>query len=298
MTHGHHDVYVDGYEPAPDELMLVKRNMVSPAYFETMGIRVLRGRAIDDGDTREADPVALVNETMAERFWPDQDPIGRTVQADLGITYVIVGIVEDGKYMSLQEAPEPYLVLPLTQAEYVDRMNLVVRTSGDASVLARRLPSEVSEIAPGLPPAPAMTSQEYLEYSVGNARGPAVMIGAFGLLALVLATVGLYGVMWYSVTQRTREFGVRLALGASEAEVVRMVLGKGLRTTLGGVVLGFLLALAVTRVLSGLLYGVGTLDPLVFSVVPALLLGVGQLASYLPARYASRADPVVVLRAE
>jgi len=298
ITHGHHDVYVDGYEPAPEELMLVKRNMVSPAYLETMGIRVLRGRAIDERDTRDADPVALVNETMAQRFWPDQDPIGRTVQADLGITYSIVGIVEDGKYMSLQEAPESYLVLPLTQAEYVDRMNLVVRTSGDASILARRLTSEVREIAPGLPPAPAMTSQEYLEYSVGNAKGPAVMIGAFGLLALVLATVGLYGVMWYSVTQRTREFGVRLALGASEGEVVRMVLGKGLRTTLGGVVLGFLLALAVTRVLSGLLYGVGTLDPLVFSVVPALLLGVGQLASYLPARYASRADPVVALRAE
>jgi len=104
--------------------------------------------------------------------------------------------------------------------------------------------------------------------------------------------------MWYSVTQRTREFGVRLALGASEGEVVKMVLGKGLRTTLGGVVLGFIFAVVVTRVLSGLLYGVGTLDPLVFSLVPAVLLGVGQLASYLPARHASRADPVVVLRAE
>ena len=124
------------------------------------------------------------------------------------------------------------------------------------------------------------------------------MIGAFGVLALILATVGLYGVMWYSVTQRTREFGVRLALGASEGEVVKMVLAKGLKTTLGGVVLGLVFALAGTRVLSGLLYGVGTLDPVVFSLVPAVLLGIGQLASYLPARHASRADPVVVLRAE
>ncbi len=298
IIHGHHDVHIDGYEPAPEELMLVKRNMVSPDYFETMGISVLRGRAIDDRDTEEADPVAMVNETMARRFWPDQDPIGRSVQADLGIIYTVVGIVEDGKYGALQESPEPYLVLPLTQAEYVDRMNLVVRTSGDASALAHRLNAEVREIAPDLPPATAITSREYLEYSVGSTKGPAIMIGAFGLLALILATVGLYGVMWYSVTQRTREFGVRLALGASEGEVVRMVLGKGLRTTLVGVVLGFLLALAGTRVLSGLLYGVGTLDPLVFSLIPAVLLGVGQLASYLPARYASRADPVVVLRAE
>jgi putative ABC transport system permease protein len=143
-----------------------------------------------------------------------------------------------------------------------------------------------------------MTSSQYLEYSVGNAKGPAVMVGAFGLLALILATVGLYGVMWYAVTQRTREFGVRLALGATKEEVVRMVLGKGLRTTLMGVVLGLILALAGTQALSGLLYGVGTLDPVVFSLVPAVLLGVGQLASYLPARHASRADPVVVLRAE
>ncbi len=298
ITHGHHDVYIDGYEAAPDELMLVKRNMVSPAYFETMGIRVLRGRAIDERDTEDADPVAMVNETMAQRFWPDQDPLGRTVQADLGITYSVVGIVEDGKYGSLQETPESYLLLPLTQSEYVERMSLVVRTPGDASALTRRLSSLVREIAPGLPPSTALTSRQYLEYTVGNAKVPAILVGAFGVLALVLATVGLYGVMWYSVTQRTREFGVRLALGASEKEVVKLVMGKGLMTTLVGVVIGFILALAATRLLSGLLYGVGAFDPLVFFLVPAVLLGVGQLASYLPALHASRADPVVVLRAE
>jgi len=143
-----------------------------------------------------------------------------------------------------------------------------------------------------------MTGRQYLDYSVGNAKGPAIMVGAFGVLALILATVGLYGVMWYSVTQRTREFGVRLSLGASEKEVVRMVLGRGLTTTLVGVFLGSILALAGTQVLSGLLYGVGTFDPIVFSLVPVLLLAVGLLASYLPARFASKADPVVVLRSE
>ena len=240
----------------------------------------------------------MVNETMARRFWPDQDPIGRTVQADLGVIFTVVGIVEDGTYMSLQERPESYLLLPLTQGEYVERMNLVVRGSGDEPALALRLTSEIREIAPGLPPATAMTSRQYLGQAVGNAKMPAIMVGAFGVLALLLATVGLYGVMWYTVSQRTREFGVRLALGASEKAVVRMVLGKGLRTTLLGISLGFLLATGLTQALSGLLYGVGTLDPVVFSLVPAVLLGVGQLASYLPARHASRADPVVVLRAE
>jgi predicted permease len=298
ITHGHHDVYIEGYDPAPEELMLVKRNMVSSAYFDAMGIRVLRGRAIDVADTESAEPVAMVNETMADRFWPGQDPIGRTVTADLGVTYTVIGIIEDGKYASLQEAPEPYLVLPLTQAEYVERMNLVVRTAGDPSVLANQLEAEVRRIAPGLPNPTALTSREYLAYSVGNAKGPAIMVGAFGLLALVLATVGLYGVMWYSVTQRTREFGVRLAFGASEGEVVKLVLRKGLRTTLVGIVLGLLLAIAATRTLSGLLYGVGSVDPVVFSLVPAILLVVGQIASYFPARHASRSDPVVVLRAD
>lgn len=298
ITHGHHDVDVEGYEPAPDELMLVKRNMVSSDYFTAMGVQVVRGRAIDDGDTGDADPVAMVNETMARRFWPDQDPIGRTIRADLGTTYTVVGIVEDGKYASLQERPESYLVLPLSQSEYVERMNLVVRTSGDPTALMRDLVSEVRRVAPGLPPSTALTSRQYLEYSVGNTKGPAVMVFAFGVLALVLATVGLYGVMWYTVTQRTREFGVRLALGASEGDVVKIVMSQGLKTTLVGVVIGLVLALTGARLVAGLLYQVGPLDPLVFSLVPAVLILVGQVASFLPARHASRSSPVEVMRAE
>jgi putative ABC transport system permease protein len=143
-----------------------------------------------------------------------------------------------------------------------------------------------------------MTSSQYLEYSVGNTRGPAFMVFAFGVLALVLAAIGLYGVMWYTVSQRTNEFGIRLALGASREEVVRMVLGQGLMTTLVGVLLGVLLAAAGARLMSGLLYEVNAMDPIVFSVVPAALLVVGQLASYLPARYASNSDPVVVMKSE
>ena len=298
ITHGHHDVFVDGYEPSPDEFMLVKRNMVSPGYFETMGIRVLRGRAIDERDTEGTQPVAMVNETMARRFWPEADPIGRTVRADLGVTYTVVGIVEDGKYGALLEAPESYLILPLGRAEYVERTNVVVRADGDVRALAHQLAFEVRDITPDLPPPIAMTIQEYLDYSLGGARGPALMIGAFGLLAFVLASIGLYGVMSYGVSQRTREFGVRLALGATTGGVAKLVLRSGLQTTVVGIVFGVLLAFAGTRALSGMLYGVDSFDPIVFTLVPGVFLLVGQLASYLPARHASKADPVVVLRVE
>jgi macrolide transport system ATP-binding/permease protein len=296
--HGHHDVYIEGYEPAPDELMLVKRNMVSAGYFETMDVRVLNGRAIDHRDTESATPVAMVNETMARRFWPDRDPIGRTVRADLGINYTVIGVIEDGKYSSLRGPSESYLVLPLTQSEYVQRVNLVVKTRGDPREAIGPLRSAAQRVAPGLPISTILTIPQYLQYSVGEVKGPAILVSAFGLLALLLASVGLYGVMYRSVTQRTREFGVRLALGASEHGVVKMVLRQGLRTTLIGVGVGLLLALAVTRVLASLLLGVSPLDPIVFVLVAAVLLAVGQLASYLPARFASRADPVATLRAE
>jgi predicted permease len=298
MTHGHHDVFVEGYEAAPDERMLVKRNMVSAGYFETMGIRVQRGRAIDERDTEDSTPVAMVNEAMASRFWPNRDPIGHTVRADRGTVYTVVGIIEDGRYGSLLEPQEPYLVIPLGQGEYVQRVNLVVKTRRDPRVMVRDLSSEVQELVPGLPASNAMTVREYLEYSQGGARGPAILVGVFGLLALALASVGLYGVMYYSVNQRTREFGIRLAIGATTNGVTRMVLLRGLRMTLAGLVLGILMALAMTRLLGGFLFEVSPLDPLVFAGGMAVLLGVGQLASYLPARFASRSDPMTALRAE
>jgi len=298
LTHGHHDVHVEGYEPAPNELMLVKRNMVSAGYFETMGIRVLRGRAIDQRDVENSEPVAMVNETMARRFWPDGDPLGRTVHADLGITYRVIGVIEDGKYSSLSSGPEPYLVLPLTQSEYVQRVNLVAKTRDNPRAIVEPLLSEVQALAPGLPSSTVLTIPEYLQYSIGNFKAPAVLVSSFGLIALLLASVGLYGVMFHSVSQRTREFGVRLALGATEDGVVRMVLGQGLNTTLIGVGVGLVLALILARALAGLLLDVSALDPVVFTLAAATMLAIGQLASYLPARSASRIDPVTTLRAE
>jgi predicted permease len=298
VNHGHHDVSVEGYEPAPDERMLVKRNMVSPDYFGTMGIPVVRGRAIDEGDTEDALPVAMVNETMARRYWPGRDPVEGRVRADLGRVYTVVGIIADGKYGSLTEPPEPYLVLPMTQAEYVANAELVVRTGGDPRAMIRPISSQVRSEVPGLPPPRIMTIPRYLEYSQGSARTPAVMVGVFGLLALVLASVGLYGVMAHNVSQRTWEFGVRLAMGATGSGVERMVMAGGLKIILSGMVVGSLMALGASRVLARLLYEVDPLEPLSFLGGAGILLGVGLLASFLPARRASRADPSTSLRAE
>ncbi len=297
LVHGHHDIVVEGYEPAPDEFMLVKRNMISAGYLETMGIRVVQGRAIDERDRADAEPVALVNEVMARRFWPGQDPIGRTVQADLGNTYTVVGVIEDGKYASLHEAPEPYLAIPMGQGEYTERVNLVVKTT-DPRLVLKRLSDEVRRIAPNVPQSTVLTMSQYLEYAVGAARLPATLVGAFGVLALVLATVGLYGVMSYNVSQRTREFGVRMAMGATRGKVTRLVLLGGLRTILIGVAIGVLLSAGLTQLLSGFLFEVRALDPIVLALVSAMLLAAGQLASYVPARRASKTDPLVALRLE
>jgi ABC-type antimicrobial peptide transport system permease subunit len=263
-----------------------------------MGIPVVRGRAIDERDTEDALPVAMVNETMAQRYWPGRDPIGGRVQADFGRVYTVVGVIADGRYGSLTEPRQPYLALPMTQAEYVANAGLVVRTEGDPRAMIQVLSSEVRDELPGIPPPLAVTISQYLEYSQASARGPALLVGVFGLLALLLASIGLYGVMAHNVSQRTREFGVRLAMGATGYGVERMVLVGGLKIIVLGMIVGSLMALGAGRILTGILYEVDPLDPLAYLGGMGVLLGVGLLASFLPARQASRADPSESLRAE
>jgi putative ABC transport system permease protein len=220
------------------------------------------------------------------------------VQADLGISYTVIGVIADGKYGSLREPSEPYMAIPLGQGEYVERVNLVVKTTGDPAAMVGPLSAEVRRQAPNVPASSVLTMPQYLQYSVGDAKSPTILVSAFGLLATLLAMVGLYGVMSYTVSQQTRELGVRLALGATGRGIVKLVLRRGLRTTVIGIGFGLVLALAFTRLLAGFLYDVSTLDPLVFTAAAATLLAVGLVASYRPARFAARVDPLQVLRVE
>jgi putative ABC transport system permease protein len=295
--HGHHDFQIDGYEPGPDEHMLVKRNMLDPDYLDTMGIRVVRGRGFTRMDQADTQPVAIVNETMARRYWPDGDALGGVVRADHGVPRVVVGVIQDGKYRSLGEEPQPYLCIPLSQADYVQRRYLVVRTAADSRSLLPVLEREIRVLDPALPVS-VTTVTEMRDKTTGNARMPALLFSVFGLLALVLAMVGVYGVVSYMVSGRTHEFGVRLALGARGQEIARLVLRHTLVTAVVGIGVGSVLALGTTRLLSGFLFGVDPLNPVVFTAVCLALVGTATAAAALPARRAARLEPMTVLRCE
>ena len=296
-SHGHHDVSIEGYEPGPDEFMLFKRNMIDEEFLETMGIRVVRGRGFESGDTADSEPVALVNETMARRYWTDGDPIGKTLRADLGVARTVVGVIAGGKYGSRDEEPDSYLCIPMSQSTYLQRRHLVVAADVAPGSLLEPVRQRIAARGPGLP-IEISTIDDYLGRSVGNVAGPALLASAFGLLALILATVGMYGVMSYVVSQRTHEFGVRIELGAKGNDVVGMVLGGGLRTTMTGIAVGLVLSVMATRAISGMLYGVATQDLAVLVLVASCLTAVALVACWVPARRAARVDPMHMLRAE
>ncbi len=298
VGHGHHDVVIDGYEPRPDESTLVKRNIVGPGYFETMGIPVVSGRGIGERDLENTEPVAVINETMARRYWPGEEALGRTIRVDRGIPRVVVGVIKDGKYDTLDEAPQPYLVLPMRQVEFIRRFNLVVGTTGDPRPMMEQVLAEARRLDPNLPFENIATLPQYLELSVGSVKTPAMLVGAFGLLAMVLAMVGVYGVTSYTVSQRLHEFGIRMALGAQHGAIVSMVVKRTLWTTVIGIAAGLALAFGATRVLSAFLYGVSTLEPVIYAAVAVGLLAVAQLACYMPARSAGKVSPMVTLRAQ
>jgi predicted permease len=297
QMHGHHDVEIDGYEPAPDEYMIFKRNAVGPGYFETMGIPIVRGRAIDARDQADSQPVAVVNEAMASRFWADGDPIGRTIRADLGVPRVVVGVMKDGKYRSLSEPTEPYLCIPMSQAPYVQRRYLLARTSGDPVAAVSPVGILIRELNPNLP-LTVMTMEQYLAMNAESSRLPVFLLGGLSLLALTLALLGVYGVMSYLVSQRTQEFGIRVALGANRGTIIRRVVRLGLRTAVIGIVIGVLLALAAGQALSGFLFEVRPADPGVFALAGGLFYVVALWASYIPARWAARVSPMEALRVD
>lgn len=291
------DATLQGYQPAPDEPMVFRVNIVSAGYFEAIGTPIVAGRAIDERDGPDALPAAVINETMARRYFPGVDPLGRTLRTG-GREHSIVGIMRDGKYDRLDEAPQPYFCLALDQQDFTRRVTLVVGTAGDPSTLRAQVTRVIRTLEPNLPLSTTLTMREFLANAVGEVGGPAYWLAAVGLQALLLAMVGVYGLTSYTVGRRRAEFGVRLALGARPDAIVRLVLRQGLSWTLTGVALGLLVAFAATPLLARALFQVGPRDPLVFAVVP-LVLGVTAIAAcYLPARSAARVDPALTLRSD
>ena len=269
---------------------------VNRDYFQTMRIPILRGRAFDDRDKPKSTPVLIVNEALANRFWPRQDPIGKLVSHN-GKKYEVVGVAADGKYVTLGESPRPYVYLSMRQSEISNRI-LIARTLGNPATALASIRQIAKQLDPNIPVTNLETVQQATSVSLLLPRAGGVVFGLFGLLGLILASMGLYGVIAYTVAQRTHEIGIRIALGASHRQIARLVMGRGLVIVLSGVVLGLACAFALTRVLSILLYGISATDPLTFAVVVIVLTFVGVIACYVPARRAVRVDPLVALRHE
>jgi predicted permease len=277
----------------------IMTNVVSYGYFRAMQIPVVDGRDFDDRDHANGQRVVVINQQMAEMLWPGESAVGKriligTESRDL---IEVVGVVKTGKYRNLAEDPKPYFYYPMTQRRPAN-MSLVVRTSVDPRGLAASIRKEVQNIDRSVPVVSVKTMTEHLTYALWAPNMAASFSLAFGVLAILLSAVGLYSVMAYVVSQRTREVGIRMALGANRADVLRMITAQGMRLAVIGVVIGLLLSLGLARALSSLLIGVSGYDVTTFVIVSAVLVLVAFIACYLPARRATKIDPLVALRYE
>jgi predicted permease len=274
---------------------------VWPGYLGTMGITLRAGRDVADGDNAAAPKVALINEALARRLWPGRSPIGQRMHlGGLRDSIVeVVGVTADVKHRSLTEDPRPFVFVPeRQQPDYAPDMTLVVRTSGEPMLVVPALRQAVRELDAAVALYGIRPLDQLVSDGLGKERAASALLGAFGLLALLLAMVGLYGVVAYAVTQRTREIGIRMALGARQAVVLGMMVGDGVRLAVIGIVIGLALAVAVTRVIQRFLYGITATDVPTFVAVALVLALIAAFASWVPARRAARVDPTVALRAE
>src|SRR5262245_30848931 len=278
----------------------VRFNIVTPRHLETIGLRLLRGRDFNAQDTARAPGVGIINEALSRRLWEKQNPLGRVlfVQTSRDVQRIeVIGVVNDARYGSALQAPYMYLYLPVTQ-EYQSGMTLHVKMAGDPATLSAGVQREAQTLDPNLLIYNVRTLNEQLDQVLASQRVSAVLISSLGLLALLLAGIGLYGVMAYAVLQRTREIGIRMALGAQRGDVQKVIVRQGMTLALIGVALGLLASFAFTRVLKSLLFGVGATDPMTFGGIALMLLGVALFACWLPARRAANMDPLVSLRVE
>jgi predicted permease len=289
-------VFIEGHEDDPQMSgLLTNSNAVDVGYFETTDIRLLEGRTFTEADRDGSVPVAIINDTMARLYWPDESALGKRFRFFVEEEYrEVVGVVETVKYVTLGEAPQPATYFPLRQSQQ-DTMVLYVRSAGDPGALLVPVQRELRRVDPNVPIQNPQRVSDVIDQSLWAVKLGAGLLAVFGALALALACVGLYGVMAYSVGQRTQEIGLRMALGAGPGQVLRLVLGQGLGLVAAGVVLGVAGALAVSRLVQSLLYG-SAYDPLSFIAASAALVAVATLATLVPARRASRVDPLVALR--
>jgi len=298
-------IRIPGRDPKKEARPYVNYMFASPGYFATVRTPLLRGREFADTDTLDAPPVTIVNRAMADALWPGEEAVGKQVGV-LTPTIplrTVIAVVANVKQSSLKEKPLPQMYVPYTQSEIknwppMHTMQVAVRTTADPAQMTASLRDAMRAVDPDLPLARVATLSTLLDRSLTQPRFAMLLLAAFGVLALTLASIGMYGVISYSVTQRTREIGVRMALGAERASVFSMVLGEGARLAGLGVAIGLAGAFAGARAMSSFLYGVRPSDPLTFGAVSLLLGSVALLACYLPARRAMRVDPVVALRHE
>jgi predicted permease len=294
---------IEGAPPVPRaDRTVAQLGSVSPGYFQTLGIPFLRGRDVALTDTKDSPGVAVIDQTMADRGWPGQDPIGKRVSiggnpSDPSSWLTVVGVVANAKRSNLDAAPTPTIYMPHAMFT-LPYMGVVVRSEADETAVANAVRTAVRSLDPDLPIQDVKTIERILQEVTGQPRFRALLIGAFAAAALILAAVGLYGLISYTVAQRRPELAVRLALGATPAQVGRLVVGQGLMLAGAGVVLGLAGALAATRLLKGLLFSISATDPAVYGSLAALLLCVAAVASIVPARRAMRVDPMTALRAE
>jgi len=299
--------------PSMDQLDHIQYRAVLGDYFAALHIPLIKGRLLNDHDRKDSPYVVVVNQTLAKKYWPQQDPIGKTVLLSPPETilppgmappgyhaqkFTVVDVVGDAHYGAMNDAPLPLVYASVLQHDSNMSPSFAVRTDGDPLLVATSIRSVLKQIDKDIPMARVMTMEDTVSNSIAQPRLETILLGLFGALALILASVGIYGVLAYSVSQRTSEIGIRMALGAPRSSVLGMVLSQGLRVAGIGMAIGFVLAFALTRLMASILFSVSPTDPATFAVVFLVLAMIAMLACYLPARRATKVDPLVALRYE
>jgi predicted permease len=272
--------------------------VINPHYFDALGTRLLKGRVFTEHDAAGAPSVFIINETLARRYWPNEDPLGKRIRYNSNDPWgEIVGVVEDVKFDGLHLESTPHLFEPYQQKAW-SFLVVTIRSPLDKSTLLAAVRREVTALDPDLPVSNVKMMEEVIAQSVASRRFVLLLFGLFAGLALLVATIGIYGVLTASVSQRTRELAVRIALGATTSNVRRLIVGEGLKLVLSGLVIGLISALALKRVIGKLLFGVSPSDPTTFLAIAVLMIGIALLACWIPASRATKVNPLSALRSE